>query len=636
MLLSMPSFALSSVRFYFSVWICMWAMGTQAAPFEDSMAQRTLACTGCHGAQGRAGPDGYYPRLAGKPEGYLYNQLLHIRDGRRHYAPMRALLEPLTDAYLLEIARYFSRLEVPYPAASAPAVDVAQLERGKQLATQGDPSLELPACAQCHGKALTGALPHVPGLLGLPRDYLNAQLGGWRTRQRQAHAPDCMAHVAGRLRAQDVSAVSHWLASQPVPQQGKPQAAPSPWPSGMKELRCGSAYPPALAPAQAHADAQVQKGAYLARVGNCQSCHTAPQGAPFAGQRAIETPFGPVYSSNITSDTSSGVGAWSGDDFWQAMHHGRSRDGRLLSPAFPYTSFSNMTRQDTDAILAFLKTTPAVVQPNRAHDLRWPVGTQAALAVWRTLYFSPREHVDDPGQSAQWNRGAYLVNGLGHCGECHSPRNMLGATTGVALSGSVLPVTNWVAPSLRDATAAGVTAANRDATARLLKAGLAHHGHSSGPMAEVVKGGTQYLDDGDLQAMLVYLASLSQAPAVPNTREPAPAPAELAGAAALYQQHCSDCHGAQGEGVAGAYPALAGNRALQADLPNNAIYAVLRGGFAPATAANPRPYGMPPYLLTLHDAQVAEVLTYVRQSWGNRGAPVFEAQVTQARNRAGR
>ena len=614
----------------------MLALGVQAAPFEDSMAQRTLACTGCHGAQGRAGPDGYYPRLAGKPEGYLYNQLINIRDGRRHYAPMRALLEPLTDAYLLEIARHFARMELPYPAASTPAVDAAQLARGRQLATQGDPSLELPACAQCHGKALTGALPHVPGLLGLPRDYLNAQLGGWRTRQRQAHAPDCMAHVAGRLQAQDVSAVTHWLASQPVPQQGKPQAALSPWPAGMKELRCGSAYPPVSSPAKAAADAQVQKGAYLARIGNCQSCHTAPQGAAFAGQRAIETPFGPVYSSNITSDVNSGVGAWSGEDFWQAMHHGRSRDGRLLSPAFPYTSFSKMTRQDTDAILAYLKTTPAVAQSNRAHDLRWPVGTQAALAVWRALYFSPQEYVADTGQSAQWNRGAYLVNGLGHCGECHSPRNMLGATTGSALSGSVMPVTNWVAPSLRDATAAGVTVANRDATARLLKTGLARHGQSTGPMAEVVRGGTQYLDDDDLQAMLVYLESLTQAPAAKSTRDLVMTRAGLDSAAALYKQHCSDCHGANGEGVAGAYPALAGNRALQADVPNNAIYAVLQGGFGPATAANPRPYGMPPYLLVLSDAQVAEVLTYVRQSWGNRGAPVLEAQVTLARNRAGR
>lgn len=597
------------------------------------MAQRLQACTGCHGAQGRASAGGYYPRLAGKPEGYLYNQLLNIRDGRRHYAPMRALLEPLTDAYLLEIARYFSQLDIPYPAPAAPALDAAQLRRGRQLATEGDPALELPACAQCHGKALTGALPHVPGLLGLPRDYLNAQLGGWRTRQRQAHAPDCMAHVAGRLQAQDVAAVTHWLASQPVPQQGKPQTAISPWPTGAKELRCGSAYPPASPVPRAVTDAQVRQGAYLARIGNCASCHTAPQGEPYAGQRAIETPFGAVYSSNITSDAGSGIGAWSADDFWQAMHHGRSRDGRLLSPAFPYTSFNRMTREDTDALLAYLKTVAPVVQPNRAHGLRWPVGTQAALAVWRALYFRPQEFVPDSGQSAPWNRGAYLVTGLGHCGECHTPRNALGASTGPALSGAVMPGTNWLAPSLRDSTAAGVSVDHRDSTAAFLKTGLSRHAQANGPMAEVVQGGTQYLGDADLQALLLYLGSL----AAPQAARPVrPASTTAPAAAALYRQHCADCHGANGEGVAGAYPALAGSRAVQAAQANNLIYSVLRGGFAPVTEANPRPYGMPPFLLTLSDAQVAQVLTYVRQAWGNQAGAVAAQQVTLARNRVGR
>lgn len=615
------------------------ASTVQAAPFEDSMAQRLQACTGCHGAQGRAGADGYYPRLAGKPEGYLYNQLLNLRDGRRHYAPMRALLEPLTDAYLLDIARYFSRLEVPYPAPAAPALDAAQLRRGRQLATEGDPALELPACAQCHGKALTGAQPHVPGLLGLPRDYLNAQLGGWRTHQRQAHTPDCMAHVAGRLQAQDVAAVTHWLASQPVPQQGKPQAAVSPWPAGSKPLRCGSAYPPTPV-ATPHAvdgavNAQVRQGAYLARIGNCASCHTAPQGAPYAGQRAIETPFGVVYSSNITADPSSGIGAWSADDFWQAMHHGRSRDGRLLSPAFPYTSFSRMPRADTDALLAYLKTVAPVVQPNRDHGLRWPVGTQPALALWRALYFSPQEFVPDRGQNAQWNRGAYLVQGPGHCGECHTPRNTLGASTGVALSGAVMPVTNWLAPSLRDGAAAGVSPSQHEATGYLLQTGISRHAQAKGPMAEVVQGGTQYLSDADLQAMLVYLGSLATSGDTAAAHDGL-APPPAASAAALYRQHCADCHGVAGEGVAGAYPALAGSRAVRAAQANNLIYSVLRGGFAPVTAANPRPYGMPPFLLTLSDAQVAQVLSYVRQSWGNQAGPVDAQQVTQARGRVGR
>ncbi|RYY53568.1 MAG: c-type cytochrome, partial [Comamonadaceae bacterium] len=190
-----------------------------AAPgrFEDSMAQRTLACTVCHGSQGRAGPDGFYPRLAGKPEGYLYNQLLNFRDGRRHYGLMTGLLDPLSDAYLFEIARHFARLDVPYPAPRPVPAAPEVLQRGRHLALQGDADRRLPACASCHGKALTGVEPNVPGLLGLSRDYLNAQLGAWRTGQRRAHAPDCMADIARRLAPEDLGAVTAWLASEAVP-----------------------------------------------------------------------------------------------------------------------------------------------------------------------------------------------------------------------------------------------------------------------------------------------------------------------------------------------------------------------------------------------------------------------------------
>src|SRR5512133_1978316 len=179
------------------------SLNSGAAPFEDSMAQRMQACTGCHGAQGRAGPDGCYPRLAGKPAGYLYNQLLNIREGRRHYAPMAGLLETVDKPYLMAMAQYFSELKLPYPSPLASRAAPELMARGRVLVTQGDPARELPPCQQCHGEALTGAAPHVPGLLGLPRDYLNAQLGGWRTGQRRAQAPDCMHDIANRLSSQD-------------------------------------------------------------------------------------------------------------------------------------------------------------------------------------------------------------------------------------------------------------------------------------------------------------------------------------------------------------------------------------------------------------------------------------------------
>jgi cytochrome c553 len=213
-----------------------------AAPaFEDNMAQRTLACTACHGKQGRAGPDGYYPRIAGKPAGYLYNQLLNFRDGRRRYGLMTRLVDPLSDAYLLEIAEHFASLDVPYPAPQASTMPAAVLQRGETLALKGDRSINVPACVQCHGAALTGVAPTLPGLLGLPRDYLNSQLGAWRTGQRHAHAPDCMAQVARRLSPEDVNAVASWLSSQALPGDTKPaKSLPLALP-----MECGSALLPA-------------------------------------------------------------------------------------------------------------------------------------------------------------------------------------------------------------------------------------------------------------------------------------------------------------------------------------------------------------------------------------------------------
>ena len=189
------------------------------------MAQRTLACTSCHGKEGRAGPDGYYPRIAGKPAGYLYNQLLNFREGRRHYGLMAGLLDTLSDDYLYAMALHFSNIDVPYPPPQPATAPAEVLRRGRELALQGDAERRVPACARCHGETLTGIQPNTPGLLGLSRDYLNAQLGAWRTGQRRAVAPDCMAEIARRLSPEDLSAVTAWLSAEPVPRGGKPMAA---------------------------------------------------------------------------------------------------------------------------------------------------------------------------------------------------------------------------------------------------------------------------------------------------------------------------------------------------------------------------------------------------------------------------
>ncbi|MBB4844706.1 cytochrome c553 [Paucibacter oligotrophus] len=217
------------------------ALATPAAPVkvEDSIAQRAQACTLCHGKQGRAAADGYYPRLAGKPQGYLYKQLLNFRDGRRHYGLMSDLLAPLSDAYLHELAGYFAALALPYPPPQTPSLPPEALARGRQLVLHGDAARKLPACVQCHGEQLSGVQPFIPGLLSLPRDYLNGQLGAWRSGQRRALAPDCMAQIAKTLKEDEINAISQWLAAQALPPGAKPaQALPTPLP-----LDCGGLQP---------------------------------------------------------------------------------------------------------------------------------------------------------------------------------------------------------------------------------------------------------------------------------------------------------------------------------------------------------------------------------------------------------
>lgn len=217
--------------------LLMTRIALAAPPFEDTMAQRVQACTGCHGEQGRSTPGGYQPRLAGKPAGYLFHQLLNFRDGRRDYGPMTALVDPLDDDYLREIAAHFAALDAPYPQPASAKAGVATLRRGEQLVRRGDPAAGVPACARCHGEAMMGVAPTIPGLLGLPSDYLNAQLGAWRSGKRRAQSPDCMAQVAKQLSLADIDAVSQWLAGQPVPPGAKPLSA---LPAGQKlPVVCG-------------------------------------------------------------------------------------------------------------------------------------------------------------------------------------------------------------------------------------------------------------------------------------------------------------------------------------------------------------------------------------------------------------
>jgi len=374
---------------------------------------------------------------------------------------------------------------------------------------------------------------------------------------------------------------------------------------------------------------QVERGAYLARAGNCMGCHTERGGAAFAGGRGVPTPFGTVFAPNLTPDATHGLGQWTAAEFWRALHHGRARDGRLLYPAFPYPNYTRVTRADSDAIFAYLRSLPAVAQPNHPHELQFPFDQQAALAVWRALYFRPATPEADATRSADWNRGAYLVDGLGHCNACHASRNALGATaTPLDLAGGLIPVQNWYAPSLASPLEAGVADwADADVVA-LLKTGISARGAVMGPMSEVVSGSTQHLSDPDLRAMAAYLKALPQPEVARNVGSPAPVDGP---GAKLYEKHCVQCHGDQGEGVPGAYPALAGSRAVTMTSAANLVHVVLEGGFPPATAGNPRPYGMPPFATVLSNEDVAALLTHLRGSWGNRAAPVSAVDVGRFR-----
>jgi mono/diheme cytochrome c family protein len=366
----------------------------------------------------------------------------------------------------------------------------------------------------------------------------------------------------------------------------------------------------------------IARGAYLARVGNCAGCHTAPGGAPMAGGVRLQTPYGAVYAGNLTPEPKTGLGLWRADEFHRAMHEGRGRDGRRLIPAFPYTSFTRVAREDNDALFAYLRSLQPVEQAAPPNELRFPYGTQAALAVWQWLNFTPAAAAAQ-APTAGLARGEYLVRGLGHCGECHAPRNRWSAP-GDELSGGEVPGERWYAPSLHPQPGDAHPAAQ---TVQLLRDGLSEAGTAAGPMARVVLDSTQHWRPDDLALAARYLASLPRS-AAPEPAAPAD-PALMQAGARIYADLCAGCHGAEGRGAPGVYPALAGNPGVTQPNIRNLVQVLRHGGFPPSTAGNPRPYGMPP--AELSDGDTAAVLSYLRQSWGQQAPAVSALDVMKAR-----
>ncbi|KZC16029.1 alcohol dehydrogenase [Rhodanobacter sp. FW510-R12] len=389
-----------------------------------------------------------------------------------------------------------------------------------------------------------------------------------------------------------------------------------PTPPGASKVAADTLRDPAL----------IAKGEYLATVGDCAGCHTAQGGARLAGGRSLATPFGNIPVPNITPDRETGLGNWSFEDFWQALHSGKGRRGELLYPAFSYTSYTKVSRDDALAIFAWLQSLAPVHRPAAAPALAFPYSVRKSLAAWRTLYFKEGEFKPDPAQSAEWNRGAYLVQGLGHCNECHAARDTLGGTPpDVHLTGGQIPMQNWYAPDLSTRSNGGLQGWSAQDIVDLLKTGQSARGAAFGPMAAVVSGSTQHMTDADLHAIASYLLSLPpRAPAAePGLPFDTRTLTEQGGK--VYAQHCAACHGKSGKGVAGVYPPLDGNSSVTEPTGINATRMVLLGGFTPVTAANQRPYSMPPFAQQLNDGEVAAVVTYIRRTWSNQ-APIVRAE----------
>ncbi|WP_158882169.1 cytochrome c [Rhodanobacter sp. L36] len=378
--------------------------------------------------------------------------------------------------------------------------------------------------------------------------------------------------------------------------------------------------------------ALIAKGAYLTTIADCAGCHTAQGAKPFAGGSAVATPFGDIPAPNITPDVETGLGSWNFNAFWQALHTGTGRHGEWLYPAFSYTSYTKVTNDDALAIFAYLRSLPAVHRPAMPLALKFPYSVRRNLGAWRALYFREGVYQPDSKRSPQWNRGAYLVQGLGHCNECHAPRDALGGTPkDKHLTGGEIPEQNWYAPDLSTQQNGGLHGWAAQDIVDLLKTGQSAKGAAFGPMADVVATSTQHMTDDDLHAIANYLQSLPP-------RKMASAEPELFDADAIaqqgekiYLQHCADCHGKDGTGVTGVYPPLKGNSSVTEPTGVNAIRTVLLGGFAPSTAAYPRPYSMPPYAQQLNDSDVSAVVSYIRRGWSNHATAVKPEDVSRYR-----
>lgn len=379
--------------------------------------------------------------------------------------------------------------------------------------------------------------------------------------------------------------------------------------------------------------AELERGRYLVAAGDCAACHTAQNGQPFAGDRPIPTPFGTIYSSNLTPDPETGIGRWSDDDFLRAMHEGRRPNGQHLYPAFPYPWYTRLSRDDVIAIRAYLETLPPVKQSVRAPELPWPMSWRASVAGWNLLFFRDGEFRPDPTRSADWNRGAYLVEGAGHCGACHSPKNVLGGVKRAdAFKGGIGE--GWFATSLRPTRPEGLGGWSLDDIVSYLETGANAHARAMGPMAEVVENSTRHLSNDDLHAIAVYLKDLPGDDDAHHASRASDDRDRLARGRLAYLDQCAGCHMENGEGIANVFPPIKGNTGVHAADATSLARLVLEGARSARTPRKPEGFAMPGFRDKLTDAEIADVITYVRASFGNQAAPVSPGTIADVRKQA--
>lgn len=382
------------------------------------------------------------------------------------------------------------------------------------------------------------------------------------------------------------------------------------------------------AAAQSTLFSQLERGRYITATANCRACHTAHDGQPFAGSRAMQTPFGTIYTPNITFDEKTGLGLWTKDQFYRALNEGISRDGSHLYPAFPYAHFTKMPREDVDAVYDYLAARPRIVKQKPDNNLLFPLEWRQLVGAWKTMFFRKGAFTPNPVQSDEWNRGAYLVQGPGHCAGCHTPKNLAGADKKSSdLMGGVLE--NWAAPNIRGGRNGGLEGWSKDEIVAFLKTGRNNHTGAMTRMGEVISYSTQHMTKQDLTAIATYLKSLDSPSRSAVLRPTAEA---MRAGGAIYADNCSACHVSDGVGVPNIFARLAGSNKLNDADPTTVIRILLEGARATPTAARPTAFSMPAFGWKLTDEQIASVISFVRASWGNKGAPVEADDVRRMRN----